>query len=162
MRPYPRTRKTAKWLLTTMTILLAGAAIGSLWYGLTIDYLDPGDRVSGSVKIDHGILRWSRYWGGRPRAARLDWELTRIQAAGPRPQWTWRFYDPGPAGKHLFLPLWIPAALTMLPAALAWRHDLRMRRRARAGECPSCGYPRAGLAPDAKCPECGAAPTKQG
>src|SRR5690348_4131140 len=104
MRSYPRTRRAARWLLTTLSLSVAGATIGSYWYGLTLSYSNPKDAVTASLKIDHAVLRWSRYWGGN-RIARRDCELVRIHAADPRPAWTWRFYDPGPAGRHLFLPL---------------------------------------------------------
>ena len=158
MRPHPRTRKTSKWLLTALAMPLASAAVASLWYGLTINYTDPADAVTGSVKIDHGILRWSRYWGTTYRGADFTYGLARLTAADPAPQWTWRFFDPGPIGKHLFLPLWMPAALAAAPALLLWVQDIRMRHRDRAGHCIRCGYDRRGLPALANCPECGSAP----
>jgi rubrerythrin len=41
--------------------------------------------------------------------------------------------------------------LTITEGAGAWR----LRARRRKGECPWCGYDRAGVAGDAACPECG-------
>lgn len=42
--------------------------------------------------------------------------------------------------------------------ALWGRHALTRRRRRARNQCPSCGYHRTGLAPDAACPECGTNP----
>lgn len=55
------------------------------------------------------------------------------------------------------IPLWVLLALIAAPTAWLWRRDRRLRRALAAGFCASCGYDRAGLAPDAVCPECGAA-----
>jgi hypothetical protein len=155
MGPHPRTRKTAKWLLTALALPLAAATIGSFWYGLLINYSDPSDGVTGSLHVSYGILQWSRYWGNSYRTADFTWNYARLSAADQRPPWTWRFYDPGPIGKHVFLPLWIPAGLGALPGALLWVHDIRMRHRDRAGHCFKCGYDRRGLPSESNCPECG-------
>ncbi|MCC6322221.1 MAG: hypothetical protein IT438_12380 [Phycisphaerales bacterium] len=55
-------------------------------------------------------------------------------------------------------PLWFPLLLAAAPTALAWRSELRRRRRERGGKCAKCGYDLAGLARGggAACPECGA------
>ena len=55
------------------------------------------------------------------------------------------------------IPLWLPALLSLLATATAWRADAKCLRRAREGACPACGYDRAGLAAGAVCPECGSA-----
>jgi len=55
------------------------------------------------------------------------------------------------------IPYWLPILLlASTSGGLFWR-DRRASRRATAGDCPSCGYSRAGLALDAVCPECGKA-----
>jgi hypothetical protein len=52
------------------------------------------------------------------------------------------------------IPLWMPLLLTVVISAAAWRRWLRRRPRP-SDRCPTCRYPRAGLAPTAPCPECG-------
>ena len=61
----------------------------------------------------------------------------------------------------LFLPLWIPILMTVLPTALAWRLDTLARRRAAAGKCVKCGYDLSGLTTGAACPECGVRSRRQ-
>jgi hypothetical protein len=161
MRPHPRTRKTAKWLLTSVALPLAAATIISFWFSFLLNYSDTADGVVGSVKISHGVLRWSRFWRSSFLTSDFDCQFTRILASDPRSQWTWRFYDLGLIGKYVFLPLWIPAVLAGFPAALLWVKDTRMRHRDRAGHCVTCGYDRKGLPDDRSCPECGSpAPRK--
>jgi hypothetical protein len=64
----------------------------------------------------------------------------------------------GPAGSlyNLAIPHWSAAAL-LLPLPLAWTRSTlrrrRERRRARAGQCPRCGYDL--RATRDRCPECG-------
>lgn len=74
---------------------------------------------------------------------------------GPHRGWRWggNLALPDWSGCYTWaLPLWIVAAgLAAWPIA-----QLTLGGRPRAAECPSCGYSRAGLAPDARCPECGA------
>jgi len=55
------------------------------------------------------------------------------------------------------IPLWAPLLLTLIVTGLAWRADTLARRRAMLGKCPTRGYARTGLAPEAVCPECGSA-----
>lgn len=54
------------------------------------------------------------------------------------------------------LPLWMPLVVTSVPAAFAFRGEVRHRRAVRRGTCRKCGYSRAGLELAAPCPECGA------
>ena len=54
-----------------------------------------------------------------------------------------------------YVPLWIPFLPFAVATGLFWLPDYIAAKRVRAGRCPSCGYDRRGLAPDAACPECG-------
>jgi hypothetical protein len=51
--------------------------------------------------------------------------------------------------------LWVPAGWMVAGGALLVGGGMVLGRRRVAGECPSCGSPRAGLAGGAACPECG-------
>lgn len=76
--------------------------------------------------------------------------------------WAPRFkFSPGLIELVLQLPLLLLVSSTT--GAWLWRcHSIRARL-ARTGEiCHSCGYSRAGLAPDAPCPECGSLRTPEG
>ncbi|MBY0112255.1 MAG: hypothetical protein K2Y21_05495 [Phycisphaerales bacterium] len=53
------------------------------------------------------------------------------------------------------LPLWIPTGLAFAATITAWHFELRSRRRARAGLCPTCRYDLAAAPVGAPCPECG-------
>jgi hypothetical protein len=56
------------------------------------------------------------------------------------------------------VPFWLLATLFVAPTVLAWRSELRHRRRERGHLCIKCGYDLAGLAEGAEggvCPECG-------
>ena len=51
------------------------------------------------------------------------------------------------------LPLWQPAALTLVLPALGFHRPRRAIRRHRANQCPHCGYDV--RATPTRCPECG-------
>ena len=59
-------------------------------------------------------------------------------------------------GRRLWLPYWLPAAITALLPAYRAASLLRRRRRKRLTLCPTCGYDLR-MTPD-RCPECGATP----
>jgi hypothetical protein len=65
-----------------------------------------------------------------------------------------RFNGPWYVDRYLYIPLWMPAALSTSLSVVCW---CRARPRHRAGLCPHCGYDLVGAAHDSKrCPECGA------
>ena len=55
----------------------------------------------------------------------------------------------------MVIPLYAPFLLTGVPAAILILIELRLRRRARIGYCPDCGYDCRGLPAGSACPECG-------
>jgi len=75
----------------------------------------------------------------------------------------WWFHRGNVGGRtETAVPLWLPAVLSLLATAAAWRADAKYIRRARAGLCAGCGYDRAGLAAGSACTECGIAPDARG
>lgn len=77
-----------------------------------------------------------------PRDLSIQWRPEYLEFASPIRHWF----------SVVRLPLWLPAAVVTAATAWFWWRD---RRFARPGLCPTCGYDRTGLAPDAVCPECG-------
>ena len=137
-----------KWGGAVVSVVLLVAWLGSGWYHV---YWSPD-----------GAWRFDAYSGAvilRPPGAielnsmlQIGWQFEQ-RSTGMRfwlPRW-WR------AEQFVVLPLWTPATLLLMAAAVAWRLDTLARRRARIGFCPKCSYNRTGLAPGAVCPECGAA-----
>ncbi|HEX2839474.1 MAG TPA: hypothetical protein VHN77_15260 [Phycisphaerales bacterium] len=57
----------------------------------------------------------------------------------------------------MVIPIWVLMLLASSATYGAWRLETLATRRARAGKCPTCAYPRTDLAPSSPCPECGAA-----
>lgn len=55
----------------------------------------------------------------------------------------------------IFIPLWFPLLLIVIPTTRIWFADIRARFRRRVGTCGRCGYDLQGLAAGSKCPECG-------
>ncbi len=157
-----------KWSGAVVTVLLVVVWVGSGWGSCTLKespgiYVQVGGGEVGIIVPDEGSWRQSLgsasglLRGGLrpPRYARLPFHL--------RSDFWWPDL---PGGRYILLPLWPPAALSLLATATAWRLDTLARRRERVGFCPKCGYDRTGLvgvggAAGAVCPECGAgAPSK--
>ena len=155
MRPHPRILTSAKWFFTPVAALLIAITTLSYRYSSLLCYNDTSSGESARLNIDHAILRWSRYWGATQAIHYFRWEFSPLK--DPAPTWTWKFYDPGPIGKHLFLPLWFPTGAALLVTTVLWSRDTIKRRRRRAGLCLKCGYDLRGLDVTASCPECGAA-----
>ena len=79
-------------------------------------------------------------WTSTPRSGSVRWWAS-VRKAG--------------AGKIVRIPLWMPTCLALAAGATAWHLELRSRRRARAGLCPTCRYDLAATPTGAPCPECG-------
>ena len=145
-------RKSVKWGGTVATLVLLVVWIGSGWW--CGQWITP---AGGVMLLTRGHLSgvgyivppiWTDYCG--------DFTLHRTPF-----QWHW-WAGLQVQGEPLIVPLWLPALLSLLATAAAWRADAKYLRRAREGACPARGYDRAGLAAGAVCPECGAAAGVQG
>ncbi|MBU0616661.1 MAG: hypothetical protein KKI02_02990 [Planctomycetes bacterium] len=53
----------------------------------------------------------------------------------------------------MYIPLWLPFLIVMIPTAFLWWRD---RRRIPPGRCQDCGYNLTGNV-SGRCPECGQA-----
>lgn len=99
-------------------------------------------------------------------ALALSWQNDRWTVGMP-PAWVWSSRPPrdvliwlpaietGPRRRLVTIPMWMPVSLSLLATYAAWRYELRSRRRARAGLCPTCRYDLAATPAGAPCPECG-------
>ena len=138
-------RKSVKWGGAALAVVLLVAWVGS-------DYGIWSLPNAGRHRfwISEGGIAWS--------ADSQDVPLTRgsFSFGAIDLKFRWAFsYSEYPENAVLFIPLWAPLLLTLIPTGLAWRFDLIARRRSRRGTCMKCGYARSGLAAGAVCPECG-------
>ncbi len=151
MKSHPRIRKTVKWGGAVLTVLFLTIWISSRWWYL--DYLSRGG--TWTVGVSEGTVSIG--------------QVTPSGWPNPPPPWYYGFLDPPlhlawwfdwgslpPSDWWFFVPLWVPAAATLLATGAAWRLDALARRRARAGCCAKCGYDLTGNTTGI-CPECGAA-----
>lgn len=134
--------------------LLFGSLFELRWSTGTNAWINIGYGAVGAGRIDAAQfdLRYpDTPWQTTPRG----WSL---RFTGVYLVEVWPMYERDPIRTSGWLPLWIPFMCAAIPTALLWRVELRVRRRARRGLCPACGYERHGLATDAACPECGSKP----
>ena len=107
-----------------------------------------------AIVFSEGIIEWyakdlAFRWG---KAAGCEWIAISVIFVGPDGpfvggRWAWLF---NPLYMHGH---WVIAhSLPFLVAWIVYAWRARRDPRPRAGECPACGYPLAGLDP---CPECG-------
>jgi len=158
MRRRPRLRRVLKWAGTVACLLMlaafAASGAGVLFYypRLVPQYFDrllSFYLVSGSVgvRITDTVPGFPRY------GVSFRNDLHRKRTWG---QWTWYQRprlnrDPSGKDSHLFVPLWIPFLLVLVPTAYLWYRDWRAIP---PGHCQKCGYDLTGNE-SGGCPECG-------
>jgi hypothetical protein len=112
------------------------------------------------VELSRGVLYIA--WADPPMPGPIFVWSARV--VRPHLEWSpgrgWLVHGPwgGPANVTVAateagLPLWIPAAVVLIPTTLAWIGRYRKRRRSPT-DCAACGYDLRGSSADA-CPECG-------
>ena len=145
VRPHPRIRKTIKWFGAALTVLLVVVWIGN---GVYSQFEVASKWFGGAYawKIEGGGFGFGRF---EPSPANDNVAITSPGS------FLIPFLRTSSGGWYCNVPLWIPAALTLIPAGTVWIADSAARRRARMNLCPKCHYDRTGLAGNAVCPECG-------
>lgn len=133
-------------------------ALGAAW-GVSTRYYagrlydNVGDSGIAGVLLGHGTVTvisstadanedrmWYAWWMFQPTDGSVRWlPNTRIEQRR----------------SMVSIPLWIPTGLAFAATIAAWHFELRSRRRARAGLCPTCRHDLAATPTGAPCPECG-------
>ena len=146
MKPHPRIRKTIKWGVAVVTVLLV-----VVWAASFIWFFGWSNVGNGSAYFGGGGLQVTHFNGagftGAPSYGRGDYSIVEVCVIP-------RVYDLKGAWA-LVLPLWLPIGVASAGTAAAWRLDTLARHRAKLNLCPKCHYDRTGLAAGAVCPECG-------
>lgn len=160
MRPRPKLRTLCRWMLTILTVMIVVVWIGSGWYTLESNWLEPmpSDEL---IAIDYEIGPFILLCDGTfiifSPHHNLDFSALIKNGWSLDPQsqfnillWAWRWNEGG--GSQF--PLWFPALFAAIPAGLMWRNEIIARRR-KPGMCKKCGYDISGLVGKDACPECG-------
>ena len=146
MRRRSRLLRVAKWIGTVICVLSTGAVWGN---GINVEYVGN----TNYVLVLQGAIHWS---GSVNPTANKGWT---VEGAAASTGWSWSlrhgflwpmiFQPPGRA-RWLYIPLWLPFLIVMIPTAFLWLSD---RRRPIPGHC-RCGYDLTGNV-SGTCPECG-------
>jgi hypothetical protein len=156
----PLLKPAARWACTILAITTASAWALSAWF-CVVWRCDTNDSLAFILKGRAEIFRT----GAATSNSYPPAYATGLSAGRASKLWMWdqhwqwtpffRLLSSNPLTFHTVIPLWCPPVLTALPASLLWRARVRVRSRRRAGQCPTCGYDRHGLAAEHPCPECG-------
>lgn len=154
-----RWRWWGRWGAVLVCLLLIAAFLRSGWWVHEVRWRSV-DRTfaiginQGSVTLMDSVHPGTPILGDR-RFRHID-----LSSIRPSPSWVfgrWFRWDRHRTSvgsdAYVFIPLWLPFALTLLAAGWHFWID---RRRA-PGLCPRCGYDLAGVS-GGVCPECGASP----
>lgn len=144
-----RLRSTLKWACSAGFVVSAALLVASC---LTIGV--SREAPGGHITIGRGSLLYSHsttladYIKDRRNATNTWWVRN--------PTAEWQLLPAYYSGTffRMYIPLWFPTALLLMPAGALWAIDVRARRA--PGLCRGCGYALTGLNPGSPCPECGA------
>lgn len=145
-----RRRAVAKWTGLPITLALAFAWIGSVfWYaGWSRPMLSRGfSIIAGSLDVytwpgaEDAVTTFYAPGGWFFRASEFDWDFVWLPQAE-------RAYG---GGWNATIPIWIPLLMIGTPTLLAWYRD---RPAPPPGVCFQCGYDLRGNV-SGRCPECG-------
>ena len=138
----------------TMLTVVTASAWGTSVFLLAIRHDSDGhDPAFGFMGLGRGTfaLSWSPANKARGPIVRGRWFIGRSDASTI---W-WPTVTGFGVGNIIAIPLWMPTGLAFAATIVSWRYELRSRRRARAGLCPTCRYDLAATPTGAPCPECG-------
>lgn len=153
----PRRAANVRWLFTAATLILAAVWLGSAFIRVCWCVQPYDDYEISTGRLTHG--EW-----GHPRPIDTLMKPGVFIERMPRPLMRWR-YDPANFNfgsvdlVETSYPLWPAIAALLIPTTILWLLHLRSARR--TDLCPTCHYPRTGLAPSSPCPECGTRPTPE-
>jgi hypothetical protein len=145
-----RKLRVCKWIGTIGCVLAVAAFVCSGWWTIGFGWVSREE--SAAVWIGCGLTSYLQ----RPRER---WDTAEgYWARHQPPGWLSPHYPMVPAivrsySGHwqLFLPLWLPFLILLVPTLLLWRRD---RRKPRPGFCRRCDYDLTGNT-SGRCPECG-------
>ncbi len=155
MRRRSRTRRRLKWVGTLICVLILAAWVSSTGLvssrSLSVEYVGNANYFL----LTMGTMHW--YDGVNP-SAQKGWAVHSVSASSraPWPLWLrsgclWPSVAQNPGrASVIYIPLWLPFLIVMIPTALLWWRD----RRLPPGHCQRCGYNLTGNV-SGRCPECG-------
>ena len=152
-----RRLRVCKWVGTVGCVLIAGAFLACV-VGCRIAYVWETEGQLCSLALSGGCINFIQNYG-KDWAEASGWNLEYcppISSSVSDFRWLpgirQHFYLEG--GKHttsMYLPLWIPFLLLLMPTPLLWWRD---RRKRIPGFCRRCDYDLTGNT-SGVCPECG-------
>ncbi len=147
MKPYPRIRKTIKWVGVVVMVLLIVAWLGSGRWWIAI-----GNSTGGVLTLESGRLNVLI------RAEISSYTSTpglSLTAHDYRLSWT---FESRHQGDFFYcIPLWSFVLVAGIMTWGLWWYDALASRCDRLSQirCPTCNYDRKGISLNAPCPECG-------
>ena len=150
----PRARARCRWGLAVLVLIVAATWVTTA--RVLFRWAGPGFSVilaNGTLQVyGEGFYHtWDRQWPAVQVGSGFNWGIAWPQVRGPG----YINYGPDTALAwpwYVALPLWLPTAVLVIAAALAWLWP----QRRKPGTCATCGYNLTGNI-TGRCPECGTA-----